>query len=163
MSDNEDQKPTDGEDQKPGGEPITIRVRDQVRCDASHSYYNIPLFFCNSPRISVFSFYIVIWLDWRGNILQNQEVNKDVEGNENICRPKGSWRLHASIFSRWRPSAARWYSWIIGLGWSRSDWLYARTKRRVVVEAAEMGMIQTLLRYDIISSERGGYYYEQIR
>jgi hypothetical protein len=28
MSDNEDQKPT--EDQKPGGEPITIRVRDQV-------------------------------------------------------------------------------------------------------------------------------------
>ena len=29
MSDNE--KPTGGEDQKPGGEPITIRVRDQVR------------------------------------------------------------------------------------------------------------------------------------
>jgi len=26
----------------------------------------------------------------------------------------------------------------------------------MIVEAAEMGMIQTLLRYDIISSERGG-------
>lgn len=72
MSDNEDaQKPTDGggEDQKPGGEPITIRVRDQVRWAASHKMLLFDTYLqMFTSSVFFFQLHIVV-IDWGGNIL----------------------------------------------------------------------------------------------
>ena len=122
MSDNEDQKPTDSAAGDQKGEPITIRVRDQVSlCTATLTLNKknafAASFLCiklsitcmlTSYRSSIssgrlmllsYSYHMSSFIDWGRNILQNQKVNKNVKGDANICKQEGCWCHHTSLFS----------------------------------------------------------------